>query len=581
MTRPRLDRGLVLGLLALAFAAALYAPTVPRGLVDLDDPWLVRDNWIAKDGAVGAIAFDLTPATRAVLGAEYLPVRDISIVLDDAAWGERYAGFHASNVAIYLGAIALWIAALVAWGLPRELAGIAVLVWAVLPAHVESVAWISERKGLLAALLVGASALSFARFRAGHSVRWLVLAAATAACAVWSKAPAAAALAAFAVLELVLPARRASARRSMLGLLVIGGVSALAFVPVVVVAVRLGVVAAGAKAPAGPLAMALGACGFYLRLGALAVRDAIAYPIATDGPSALDLALGALSVAAGIAALATRRAPPALRAAAAIWLVALLPATRVVPMREVIVADRYILVPSLGLALAFAWGACAIPSARVRYGLVAAVVVAAGLRTLDAETGWHDSRTLWTRAVASNPRDGEAWSYLADELHAAGDDAGARAAVAGGLAHVRHPRLVLRAGLTALDDGDRERGRALLREAADGGEPLAMSDLALLLLSDGDPEGALVWARRGAEAGLVLGKPYGVLAQVALATVHPDEAVRAGTAAWRIDPRNLANRMNLALALVALGRADEARMHFEACLADPALAAKAREMLAR
>src|SRR5206468_3344700 len=81
-------------------------------------------------------------------------------------------------------------------------------------------------------------------------------------------------------------------RRSLIGLGAIGLAAGCAFVPVLVVAARMEVVSASADAPAGWLAMVLGLHGFYVRLGAMAVANAVSYPIATAGPSALDIALG-------------------------------------------------------------------------------------------------------------------------------------------------------------------------------------------------------------------------------------------------------------------------------------------------
>src|SRR4051812_27428488 len=83
--------GLLLLALALAAAAAIYAPTLGRGLVSYDDPWLVGDNFIVGQPSLHAlhqICCDLDPRVRYALGAEYLPVRDASMMLDVALWGD-------------------------------------------------------------------------------------------------------------------------------------------------------------------------------------------------------------------------------------------------------------------------------------------------------------------------------------------------------------------------------------------------------------------------------------------------------------------------------------------------------------
>ena len=111
---------------------------------------------------------------------------------DFAVWGERFGGFHLTNLLIYLAAIALWFAALDrARRRAARSPGSRVLVWAVHPSHAESVAWLAERKGVLGMLFAGACALGYARFRSRAAARaWLVLAMRRGVFAVWSKATA-------------------------------------------------------------------------------------------------------------------------------------------------------------------------------------------------------------------------------------------------------------------------------------------------------------------------------------------------------------------------------------------------------
>ena len=175
----RRDPGLALVVVALVATVALYASTLTNGIINYDDTWLIRDNWIVKDPSIDSVRrifFDLSFETRHVLGAEYLPVRDLSVMLDFALWGNHYGAHHATNLVLYIAAIWLWFGALVELGIDRKVAGIAILVWAVHPAHAESVAWLAERKGLLAVAFSGATALCYARFRAGRRATWLVAA---------------------------------------------------------------------------------------------------------------------------------------------------------------------------------------------------------------------------------------------------------------------------------------------------------------------------------------------------------------------------------------------------------------------
>lgn len=568
-------------MIALVAVAVLYSPTLGRGLVNYDDPWLVRDNWLtghASWRSLHAICCELGRSTRFVLGAEYLPVRDLSMVADSTVWGTWYGGFHLTSLVLYEAAIATWFWALCAFGLDRRVVGVAVLLWALHPAHAESVAWLAERKGVLAALFSGLSALGYARWRGGARARWLVLAAACAVLAVWSKAPSVFALASLAGLDVVVPGR-ASGRRSLVGLAVIAGASMLAFVPVVVVARSLGVVDGTPIGPPPGLGLAFGLHGFYVKLGLAAVRNSPSYPIAIAGPSTLDIILGAVTFLAALALLVPRvRAE--LRAGAVIWLVGFIPLSRLVmPVRGVVLADRYLLVPSLGLALVAAALAMRLADPRLRAALVFVLAFALAMRTLDAQANWRDPVTLWQRAVAVNPRDGDAWSMYAEALDDSGESQQAIEAVLRGLHRTSSPRLVMREALIVLEHGQRAQGEKLMRTAAEGGEPRAMANLALLELADGQTADALAWARKAAAAAPLYVNGQRIHGKLALAAHEPGEALAAFQQALALEPDSAANRLNLALALIDLGRPADARPYLEACLHEPGLAARARALL--
>ena len=587
--RWRRDPGLVLLGLALLAAALLYAPTIGRGLLDYDDTWLVRDNWIVTEpswSSLSSIWFDLSRDTRFTLGAEYLPIRDMSLMLDHLLWGSWYGGYHLTNTLLYLGAIAAWFAALDAFGVDRKVLGVMALLWALHPTHAESVAWVAERKGVLGAMFAGVAALGYARFRAGRPARWLVIAAVATVCAVWSKALSAFAIAALGGLELVLPAQRASWRRSLVGLGVVGVVGLAAFAPVVATAIDESVVGAGgAPAPAGWLSMALGILGFDLRAAALLVRSSPSYPIAIAGPSVVDIAIGAVGLVALIAlavvpARGRFRPPPELRAAAVLWLFTWFPSSRLVlPLKAVLVADRYLLLPTLGIALAIAAGITRIADVRARRALLVTIVLAASLRAMDAQTNWRDDVTLWQRAASANPKDGNAWSMYAESLMEIGRNDIAFDVIREGLSHGRWPRLLLRKALLAVWGASREQAIGAMRDAAVAGEPRAMMNLGLLLLDRGRHTEALEWAKRGAAALPMHAPARRALGKVALASGHTDLALAEFTRALELEPRSTANRYNMGLVMITLRRFPEAREHLEAALVDPALAWRAQKLI--
>jgi tetratricopeptide (TPR) repeat protein len=221
----------------------------------------------------------------------------------------------------------------------------------------------------------------------------------------------------------------------------------------------------------------------------------------------------------------------------------------------------------------------AVRNPRLRIALVAAIVLGACLRTLDARSTWRDTQTLFQRATESNPRDGAMWSAYVEVLLQEKHHELAFIAMRTALTHSREPRLLLRKALMVLDYGTRPQGVAIMEEAAKGGEPRAMANLALLLFRDGRGAEGLEWARASVRAAPMYGRGYRALGEVALAQKLPVEAMLALQRAYELSPRDLATRYLLARALLELHQPAAARPQLEACVGDPKVGASCVERL--
>lgn len=143
---------------ALAVAiTVVYAGSLGGGFLNLDDPWLIEQNPLIQPETTGAISkiwLDWSRETRLILGAEYLPMRDMSFWLEARLWGLGPGALRLSNLALYIGACLMMRAALrrtFGGGVTAEAAA---WLFALHPVHVESVAWLSGRKDVLAMLFV-------------------------------------------------------------------------------------------------------------------------------------------------------------------------------------------------------------------------------------------------------------------------------------------------------------------------------------------------------------------------------------------------------------------------------------------
>ena len=292
--------------LVVAIAVAIYVPSLTFGRVDWDDKWLWSTESPLRhlDAAtVHDVFFELDRTARHPFGSEYLPVRDLAVGVDMAVWGHDEHGPHATQLALFALTVLALGGLLVRFGVPPAVAWLATLLWAVHPIHVESVAWLSERKGVLAGLFFVVCGHAWVRYRDGRSRGWLVLAAVAAVAATWSKAPAMfgpVVLAAWDLLQL-----RASPRR-WFAIGVIGLATALAALPVVLLATEAHVIGTAEEGGDrdGRLATAVGAQGHYVQSIVLARPLAMSYPINSDGPAPHDLALGALAVLGSAGGLA-------------------------------------------------------------------------------------------------------------------------------------------------------------------------------------------------------------------------------------------------------------------------------------
>ncbi len=203
---------------ALAILLLLvYLPSLGGGFVVWDDPWLVVQNSLLSRGGtreIWAILTDFSFSTRHTLGAEYLPLRDLSHVLESSAYKLAPQLLRVDNLIIYVVAILLLREALLCTLGRKWTTELCVLIFALHPVHVESVAWIAGRKDVLALAFVAAMLWAWCR-EDGRLVGW---ATAFFAAALLSKSMSIAAIVLVLVFDLV--AERRIAWRAFLLLIV-------------------------------------------------------------------------------------------------------------------------------------------------------------------------------------------------------------------------------------------------------------------------------------------------------------------------------------------------------------------------
>jgi len=419
---------LAAGLAIVTFV--LYARVGGHQFLHFDDDRYLTANPVV---AAGFSAAGVRWAFTTFSVANWHPLAWLSHMLDVQVFGLRpgphhlvNAGLHAVNGAVLFLVLARLTGATL-------LSFVSAALFAFHPLHVESVAWVSERKDLLSTffglLLLGA----YARFAARPSplryvAVFLLLAASLMAKAMWITAPFLLLLLDWWPLQRVAtrsgPDDPRPPRSSRLGT----GRLVLEKLPLLALCAAVGAVAVVAQDREGaleslarlPLAERIGnAAGSYVAyLGQALWPSALSayYPMQPPGsPVRAVASLLALGGATVLAVLLRRRLPWLL--VGWLWYLGMLvPVIGLVQVGSQAMADRYTYVPLVGIFVALAWTIDAlVRPARARAAL--AVGAALALAALAAVTWvqighWRDQVSLFTHALAVTGNNGRAHHLL-------------------------------------------------------------------------------------------------------------------------------------------------------------------------
>ena len=537
--------GLRLRTLAAGFVLAAvlaYLPALGAQYIWDDEAYVTGNETLRTMGGILRIWFDrwATP--------QYYPVVHTSFWLEYRLWGLWAAGYHAVNVLIHAANGVLFYLLLRRLTVPGAL--LAAALFTLHPVHVESVAWITERKNVLSGFFYLAAMLACLRFRplGGAPVpplssvrREYLVALALFAAALLSKSVTSSLPAAFLVLVWWKEGRLTPRDvRLFVPFFVLGAVAGAntAWLE----KTRVGAYGAEwALSAADRVLIAGRAVWFYLSKLVWPHPLIFIYPRWTI--DARSLAQWSFPIAA-IVVLALlfvfrRRLGRGPLAAALFFGGTLVPALGffdVYPMRYSFVADHFQYLASLGpLTLLAALGVRLVSSrpdaARVARGAAALWLVVLGLITFQQTTHYRDYETLWRATLARNPA---CWmchnnlGLLYEKTGRLGDAiAHYRQALEGNADGAAHTNL----GNALLLSGRRDEALKHLREA--------------VRIS---PDSAEAWNNLG-----------GGLTEMG----DGAEALRCYRRAAELDPDDGRLRFNLGTALLARGELDAARAELE------------------
>lgn len=422
-TSPSVTPVLLLVLLATFVA---YVPSLGNGFTNWDDPEYVTGNRLVSAPDLGAIL------TTPVQG-NYHPLTILSLALNYKVSAYDPASYHWVNVLLHVANTGLVFAFIWSLSLGRlKTAAATSLLFGIHPMHVESVAWVSERKDVLYAFFYLVGLIVYLRYLRSRRPGSLGVCLVVFVLSLASK-PAAVV---FPVTLLLLDLFRE--RRDW-------GRMILEKAPFFALSLGAGLLTLQAQRIAGavenPVVSTAVNNALYASYGGLMYvvslflpfRLSAVYPYPPGGPGpATWVAAIVMWVVIPVLLFVFRRVR-ALLFGWAFFLVNIALVLQFLSVGQVLMADRYTYVPYIGLLLALTWWLDDVSSAdsgarrwapRAAAFVVALLIPICLWQTWVRCGVWKDSETLWRDTVSKYPS-AVAYNNLGNTLARRGDSAGA------------------------------------------------------------------------------------------------------------------------------------------------------------
>ena len=434
-----------------AITAIAFAGVAHNGFFTLDDSDYVVANPAVQHGFTWAT---IKWAFSTVHSSNWHPVTWLSHTLDCQLFGLNPAGPHLMNLAFHIANVILLFLLMDSLTAMLWPSAFVALLFAIHPMHVESVAWISERKDVLSAFFFQLTLLAYTRYANGRpspqggasvpaSRSWplYLLTLFLFALGLMAK-PMLVTLPLILLLLDYWPLKRFNLPSSIfhprfhlpsdLRSLLIEKIPFFLLAALSCWVTYLAQASAGAVKPnytfsfGQRMAHSVFSFAWYVLKCFWPANLSTYYSLRTHQGSDLDVLFASLLLLGITAyALASVRKCPAIFVGWFWFLIMLLPVIGVVRVGGQAFADRYTYLPYIGLFIAIAWGIPKLigqasslsPGPRnVALCFVAILIAAACFwRTFVEVQYWKDNLTLFQRALVSDPKNETAWTLLGAE----------------------------------------------------------------------------------------------------------------------------------------------------------------------
>lgn len=400
---------LLIGIVLVILTAIAYCQVLKCGYVKYDDPDYIQKNYhIANGLSKDSISWAFTTGRA----ANWHPVTWLSYMIDIQAFGRHAWIFHLTNLLFHI-ANALLLFLLLA-RITKKIwpSAFVAALFALHPLHVESVAWVSERKDVLSTFFMLITIWAYVFYIYKPAFRRYLLVMAVFALGLMSK-PMLVTLPFVLLMLDYWPLQRSAGKRSAWRYLVIEKL------PLMAMAVASCVITVIAQHNGGAVQSveeypyniripnAVVSYVMYIRKMFWPSDLCILYPHpGASLPLFLVLISAALMIAITIPALRCARKYPYITVGWLWYMVMLVPVVGILQVGQQAMADRYTYMPIVGLFIIIAWSASDLLErfgpGKLRYFLaaVAGIVIALVMAlTYTQVCTWRNSKTLYNQAL--------------------------------------------------------------------------------------------------------------------------------------------------------------------------------------
>ena len=540
--RPRAIQPFVVWVGLLLLNLVVFAAVRHFELVNWDDSTYINENPTVQRGLSWSTAWWALTTGHSPY---WHPMTWLSHLVDVSLFGTDAGAYHVTNLILHIAnsilvfevfrrmTRAVWPSAFVA------------AIFAVHPLHVESVAWIAERKDVLSGFFWLATMLAYVGYTRQPRAGRYGLVAALFALALMSK-PMVVTLPVILLLLDIWPLERFG-RRAVLEKVPLLALALATSVATVVIQHRVGAMA-GLDALPWQVRVGNATIGYvaYLWKTIWPTHLAAFYPLFDTSPLRVGAAALAL-IAATAAAVMARRQYPFVFVGWFWYVIAIAPVIGLLQAGEQGMADRFMYLPMIGILIAAAWGAPRVAPPRLLAGVAGAIVLACTIAAREQTAHWANSIELWSHAARVTPRSYIAHENLGQALRERGDYDAARSSY--------------------------ERALALAPPRSPGYAAVIHNSIGMVLTRQGRTAGALAEFAAAVEGNPTFAEAQTNLANALMAEGRTADAVPHYQRAIALKPDYVEPRVGLGGAFLQSGRPSEAIAEYRAALAiDPGLA---------